>query len=550
MIAAIYARKSTDQNLPDAEKSVTRQVEHATAYAARKGWTVDPAHVYIDDGISGAEFVNRPGLGALLSRLSPRAPFGVLAMAEASRLGREQIELAYVLKRLTDAGVRVFYYLDDREAVLDSALDKVLVSLTGFGAELEREKARARTYDALERKAKAGHVAGGLVYGYMNVRVEGHIERRILEAEAAAVRRIFERYAGGAGLAQIAAELTRAGLPTPAPRRHRKPGWTGSAILAILCRPLYAGVMVWGARKKTDVGGRTKVRKWRPEAERIRVAVPALRIVPEEVWHAVQARRTHEAKTRPGWSRQPGPLALLAGIGKCQCGSAMTRNTRTHGGPGRRHSVWTYSCGRKPRCHSVELRTERVETAVLDALAKALKPETIEAAVRQAVEEERRERAGASDRRATLERDLRAVQARISRLTEAVAAGTGATAPLLAKLTEEEGHRQTLEREKATLEGLDQAAELATAAVRRALLRQAARIRKALDEHPTEARDVLAAFVPRLAFTPTRKVGRAGFNSRGPATTGRSLETRGLRGVPDGIRTRVSRLKIWGPGPA
>jgi DNA invertase Pin-like site-specific DNA recombinase len=36
MIAAIYARKSTDQNLPDEEKSVTRQVEHARAYAARK----------------------------------------------------------------------------------------------------------------------------------------------------------------------------------------------------------------------------------------------------------------------------------------------------------------------------------------------------------------------------------------------------------------------------------------------------------------------------------------------------------------------------------
>jgi hypothetical protein len=44
LIAAIYARKSTRQNLPDAEKSVTRRVEHATAYAARKGWTVDPAH--------------------------------------------------------------------------------------------------------------------------------------------------------------------------------------------------------------------------------------------------------------------------------------------------------------------------------------------------------------------------------------------------------------------------------------------------------------------------------------------------------------------------
>ena len=28
LIAAIYARKSNDQNLPDAEKSATRQVEH------------------------------------------------------------------------------------------------------------------------------------------------------------------------------------------------------------------------------------------------------------------------------------------------------------------------------------------------------------------------------------------------------------------------------------------------------------------------------------------------------------------------------------------
>src|SRR5262245_21244409 len=55
MTAAIYTRKSTDQNLPDAEKSVTRQAEHGTAYAARKGWTVDPAHAYTDDAVSGAD---------------------------------------------------------------------------------------------------------------------------------------------------------------------------------------------------------------------------------------------------------------------------------------------------------------------------------------------------------------------------------------------------------------------------------------------------------------------------------------------------------------
>jgi DNA invertase Pin-like site-specific DNA recombinase len=98
MIAAIYARKSTDQNLPDAEKSVTRQVEHATAYATRKGWTVDPADVYTDDGISGGGVREAPGFLRLMAALTPHAPFEVLILSEPSRLGREQIETAYAVK--------------------------------------------------------------------------------------------------------------------------------------------------------------------------------------------------------------------------------------------------------------------------------------------------------------------------------------------------------------------------------------------------------------------------------------------------------------------
>jgi DNA invertase Pin-like site-specific DNA recombinase len=53
MIAAIYARKSTEQNgVADEARSVARQIEHARAYAVRKGWTVDETHVYVDDGVS------------------------------------------------------------------------------------------------------------------------------------------------------------------------------------------------------------------------------------------------------------------------------------------------------------------------------------------------------------------------------------------------------------------------------------------------------------------------------------------------------------------
>src|SRR5713101_7939279 len=171
---AIYARKSNDQTgVADEQKSVTRQIDHARAYAVRKGWVVANEHVYIDDGISGAEFANRPGFLRLMNALKPRPPFQVLVMSEESRLGREAIETAYALKQLVTAGVPVFFYLEDRERTLDSPTDKIMLSLTTFADELEREKARQRTYDAMIRKARAGHVTGGRVFGYENVDVVG-----------------------------------------------------------------------------------------------------------------------------------------------------------------------------------------------------------------------------------------------------------------------------------------------------------------------------------------------------------------------------------------
>ena len=54
MIAAIYARKSTEQRSADPEaKSVARQIENARAFANSKGWKVDDEHVYSDEAAGG-----------------------------------------------------------------------------------------------------------------------------------------------------------------------------------------------------------------------------------------------------------------------------------------------------------------------------------------------------------------------------------------------------------------------------------------------------------------------------------------------------------------
>lgn len=69
-VIAVYASKSTDQlGLTNEQKSVARQVEHARAYAARKGWTVPDECVFVDDAVSGAEFATRPGFVRLMAAL-------------------------------------------------------------------------------------------------------------------------------------------------------------------------------------------------------------------------------------------------------------------------------------------------------------------------------------------------------------------------------------------------------------------------------------------------------------------------------------------------
>ncbi len=126
--AAIYSRKSTDEpGKSDDAKSVTRQVEHARAFATARGWHVAAEHVFVDDGISGAEFGDkRPGLVALLAHLPKRqaVPFQALVVSEVSRLGREQFQTGYVLAQLARAGVRIFTYLDGKEADLTDPTSK------------------------------------------------------------------------------------------------------------------------------------------------------------------------------------------------------------------------------------------------------------------------------------------------------------------------------------------------------------------------------------------------------------------------------------------
>jgi site-specific DNA recombinase len=245
--------------------------------------------IFVDDGISGAIFGDeRPGLMRLLNSLKPRPSFDAIILSEVSRIGREQTQTGHVFGLFHRAGVRVFSYLEDREIALETAIDKVMLNLTAFAAELEREKARQRTRDAMLRKARAGHVTGGRVFGYDNVRVDGHVERRINDREAAVIRRIFELAALGHGLRVIANTINAEHLPAPRPQRGRPVGWAPSSVRDVLGRPIYRGIIEYDRVRRNN---ERKQLKRNANAQPIRVEAPELRIVDADLAASVDAQR-------------------------------------------------------------------------------------------------------------------------------------------------------------------------------------------------------------------------------------------------------------------
>jgi DNA invertase Pin-like site-specific DNA recombinase len=452
MIAAIYARKSTDQSgVADEAKSVTRQIAHAREYAARKGWMVDDGCLFVDDGISGAEFANRPGFVRLMNALKPRPAFQILIMSEESRLGREAIETAYALKQIITAGVRVFFYLEDRERTLDSPTDKIMMSLTAFADELEREKARQRVTDTMVQKARAGYVTGGRVFGYENLEVLGpdgrrsHVDRRILPTKAAIVTRIFEMCAAGTGYTRIAKSLNAERAPSPRPQQARPAGWAPSSVREILHRELYRGVIIWNKTRKRDRWGQHRQTD-RPESEWMRRQAPELRIVPDVLWNAVQSRitgiRDHLAAVSNGRAgvrhRDIESKYLLPGFARCaSCGGTFCIMTRKYGT--RRAAFYGclahYKRGATVCANGLTLPMERIDEAVLSTLAgDVLKPAIVDAVIAgvlTALEP------AAVSRQATIDRE-------IARLTEAVATATTPVSTLLKALQARQQRRDTL----------------------------------------------------------------------------------------------------------
>jgi site-specific DNA recombinase len=488
---------------------------------------------------------------------------GIVAVASLAT----RAETAYALKQLSQAGVRVFLYLDDRERTIDSPTDKVLLSVVTFADEVERERARQRTHEAMLRKARALHVTGGRVYGYQkqpvfdSAGIRQHVLRVVDPDQPAVVIRIFTLCAEGAGITRIAKTLNAEAVAPP----RRAAGWAPSAIREILLRDLYRGVVTWGKVKKRDQWGR-KTYQAQPEAQWVRHEAPELRIVSNDLWQAAQARLQQardtyvrgaggRLMTRPSVRDFETPY-LLSGIARCaECGGPLGTVTRDFKRQGRRKF---YGCqyhddrGKHVCANRILIAQETLDRAVLTAIREVLEECVLEQAVTRTMERLRAAQAGDVGRRAALERELGAVEASMANLGEAVKRGR-ATDSLLELLEAEHAKREGLRdqlalcNQRAGMAGQDQRALV------KDLRARMGDLEGLLGRQVTQTRQILRKLlVGRLVCEPFDDGRRRGYRFTGTVSYERMLPAEAIPRyvvTPAGFEPAISTLKGSRPWP-
>jgi len=248
--AAGYVRNSTDKQ------------EEANTHAAQISWLQEQARIngwqltlYLEPGASGESIEGRPEMKRLLRDLKA-GQFDVVAVRHIDRLCRSQglADWATISEACKGAGVRIVasgLSLDLRDATQALMFNMMGPGISGF----EKAMILARTKAGKERALREGRKPSGRdPYGLRWDKDSG--KWSVVEAEAAAIQRIFELAAEGVSVRQIAKVCEEEGFRT----RIGK-GFQFSAIHKYLTASTYKGQL--------ETNGAT-------------ISVPA--IVSEEVW--------------------------------------------------------------------------------------------------------------------------------------------------------------------------------------------------------------------------------------------------------------------------
>ena len=350
---AVYTRVSTDEGLDQEFNSLDAQREACESFIdsqKAEGWLPVPDR-YDDGGFSGGS-LERPALRQLLADIEA-GRVDIIVVYKIDRLSRALMDFAKLVE-VFDRNLVTFVSVTQSFNTTTSMGRLTLNILLSF-AQFEREVIGERIRDKVAASRKRGIFMGGWVpLGYAVKDRKLHINK----AEAAIVRRIFERFVQCSSAVTIVRELAADGVIN----KQGKP-FDKNAVYKLLHNRTYAGDVV---HKGTAYPGEHQG------------------VITRKIFDRVQAILEENATTRGG-NRSQTP-ALLKGLIFGPSGRAMSP-THTR----RRGRLYRYYVDQKViktgagASSASRVPAAQIEAAVIDQLRILLRsPEVIVATWRAA----------------------------------------------------------------------------------------------------------------------------------------------------------------------
>jgi DNA invertase Pin-like site-specific DNA recombinase len=309
---AFYLRYSCDKQSPT---SCEDQLRRCHDLARQHNLPTDNALIFSDDArsASGKDDAKRIAFQRLIAAWDAHQ-FDVLLVDEWSRLTREGVEHAMMVKRLED-NRRIRLITGNG---LDTKLPnwQLIAGLFGMVGQQSTRDTQYRVARGMLGQLERGYMVGPLLFGY-DLKQEFDASGRrigtqwaINEAQGAIVREIYARRERGQSMHQIARWLNETQVPTS--RRPRKQGtgyWRPARVRVLLNNPLYRGEFQW--HRSTNYQAMAK--KKGLDDQVIQYPRPQLRLVSDETWYRCNAP---DGISRSGYG---GGKHALSGLLSCGC---------------------------------------------------------------------------------------------------------------------------------------------------------------------------------------------------------------------------------------
>lgn len=368
----LYLRVSLERQVEG--YSLDGQRDYLQEWAEREGMTV--TGIYVDAGKSGKSIKGRDEFQRMISDITTGVnPADFVVVFKLSRFGRKAKDVLNSLALLQKHGCNLI----SKEEGLDSSIatGRMMITILGAVAEMERENISSQSKLGREEKAKQGGWNGGLPpYGYI-LATEGEHKGELLikEDDAEIVRLIFNKFVNeGMGYSTIARYLNEIGVHRPPMRQKggRTFGdWSTQQVRIILHSEFYTGRVTYGKTRQQRVDGTESDFRRVKSKDYIVSEVSHEPIIDDDLFERARLRQQQITASSPRIGR--APKHLLSGILRCpMCGSAMCGD---NGGyrmvNGQKVKVVKYQCGhhagaRGGTCKKNAISAEWVETEVIE----------------------------------------------------------------------------------------------------------------------------------------------------------------------------------------